>query len=207
MRIGNLTSLRLGTSLRRVATGRERRWLISLPAGEVKNRTELTYELPNESHGLIEDALALYDRPKGWLFPGRKRGPKAASLLSGQIKRTVEGHLGRPFHTHMFRAIAGYLHLKENPNGFEAVRVLLGNRDDTVIRNNYAFLAERSLIAKAQAAIGQIRARLRVPPKSRRNEALRALRPTPHDAACRLANGRKLTAWPGRSRSGLLTLC
>ena len=55
----------------------------------------------------------------------------------------------------MFRAIAGYLHLKENPNGFEAVRALLGNRDDSVIRNNYAFLAERSLIANAQASIGQ----------------------------------------------------
>jgi hypothetical protein len=68
----------------------------------------------------------------------------------------------------MFRALAGYLHLKENPNGFEGVRVILGNRDDRVIRNNYAFLAERSLIANAQASICQTRARLAVRPKGKR---------------------------------------
>ena len=32
MRIANLVSLRLGVTLRRVARGRERRWLISIPA-------------------------------------------------------------------------------------------------------------------------------------------------------------------------------
>jgi hypothetical protein len=170
MRVANLVSLRLGVTLRRVALGREWRWLISISAGEVKNRTELTYELPMDSHGLIDKALALYDQPEGWVFPGRASGPKAVSLLSGQIKRTVESRLGLPFHTHMFRALAGYLHLKENPNGFEAVRALLGNRDDDVIRNNYAFLAERSLIANAQAAIGKTRARLAPPPKAKRKD-------------------------------------
>ena len=64
-------------------------------------------------------------QPDGGLFPGRATGPKATSLLSGQIKRTVEGRVGVAFHTHMFRSLAGYLHLKENPNGFEAVRALL----------------------------------------------------------------------------------
>jgi integrase len=119
---------------------------------------------------MIEGALALYDQPDGWLFPGRGRGPKATSLLSGQIKRTVQSRLGLAFHTHMFRALAGYLHLKENPNGFEAVRAILGNRDDNVIRKNYSFLAERSLIANAQAAIGKTRARLAPPPKDKRKD-------------------------------------
>jgi len=118
---------------------------------------------------LIDEALALYDQPDGWLFPGRGPFPKAESLLSGQIKRTVENRLGLAFHTHMFRALAGYLHLKENPNGFEAVRALLGNRDDRVIRSNYAFLAERSLIANAQASIGRTRARLAIPSKDKKN--------------------------------------
>jgi integrase len=168
MRISNVAALRQGTSLRRVTIGRVSRWIISIPAVEVKNRAELTYELPGESHDLIDKALTLYRRPEGWLFPGRKVGPKAASLLSAQIKRTVEGRLGVRFHVHMFRALAGYLHLKENPNGFEAVRALLGNRDDSVIRNNYAFLAERSLIAKAQAAIGQNRTCRQGPRKNKR---------------------------------------
>ncbi len=171
MRIGNLTSIRLDVTMRRVALRREKRWLISIPADQVKNRNDLTYELPKDSHNLIEAALALYDQPKGWVFPGRMPGPKAASLLSGQIKRTVESRVGVAFHTHMFRALAGYLHLRENPNGFEAVRALLGNRDDNVIRNNYAFLAERSLIANAQASIGKTRARLLPPAKDDRKDA------------------------------------
>jgi integrase len=170
MRIANLVALRLGVTFRRVALGRERRWLISIPAHEVKNRAELTYEIPKDDYGLIDEALALYDQPEGWLFPGRTPGPKDSSLLSGQIKRTVESRLGLAFHTHMFRAIAGYLHLKENPNGFEAVRAILGNRNDNVIRKNYSFLAERSLIANAQAAIGKTRARLVAPPKHKRKD-------------------------------------
>ncbi len=170
MRIGNLTSIRLGVTLRRVALGRKKRWLISIPADQVKNRAELTYELPNDNHDLIEQALALYDQPDGWVFPGRAHGPKAASLLSGQIKRTVEGRVGVAFHTHMFRALGGYLHLVENPNGFEAVRALLGNRDDNVVRNNYTFLAERSLIANAQASIGRTRARFALPSKDKRKD-------------------------------------
>jgi len=168
MRITNLVSLRLGVNLHRVTLGRERRWLISIPAGEVKNHSDLSYELPSDV--LVEQALALYEQPNGQIFPGRGAGPKAQSLLSAQIKRMVEIRLGLAFHTHMFRALAGYLHLKENPNGFEAVRALLGNRDDTVIRNNYAFLAERSLITHAQASIGRTRARLAMPhPKNKRN--------------------------------------
>ena len=167
---GNLTSIRLGVSLRRVTLGRKRCWLISIPADQVKNRAELTFELPDDSHDLIENVFALYDQPDGWVFPGRRHGPKAASLLSGQIKRTVESRAGVAFHTHMFRALAGYLHLRENPNGFEAVRALLGNRDDNVVRNNYAFLAERSLIANAQASIGKTRARLVPPSKDERKD-------------------------------------
>ena len=168
LRIANLVSLRLGVTMRRVTQRRAPHWLISIPPEEVKNSAELTFNLPNDIHDFIEGALALYDQPEGWLFPGRAAGPKAASLLSGQIKRTVEARLGLPFHTHMFRAIAGYLHLTHNPNGFEAVRAILGNRDDNVIRKNYAFLAERSLIANAQTSIGQTRARLVPPAKNKR---------------------------------------
>ena len=167
MRIANLVSLRQGVSLRRVTLGCERRWLISIPTDEVKNRSDLNYELPKDI--LIDGALALYEQLGGWLFPGRGPGPKAESLLSGQIKRMVESRLGLAFHTHMFRSLAGYLHLKENPNGFEAVRALLGNRDDRVIGNNYAFLAERSMIANAQTSIGQTRARLALPSNNKRD--------------------------------------
>ncbi len=123
----------------------------TLPARAQSSGSETllrTQSLAGCTIGMLESSirkrqLALYEQPAGFLFPGRGSGPKAESLLSGQIKRSIESHLGLPFHTHMFRALAGYLHLKESPNGFEAVRALLGNRDDRVIRSNYALLAER----------------------------------------------------------------
>ena len=99
---------------------------------------------------------------------GPVRRPQAFS--AGRSNGRSRAALGLAFHTHMFRALAGYLHLKENPNGFEAVRAILGNRDDNVIRKNYAFLAERSLIANAQAAIGKTRARLAPPSKNKRKD-------------------------------------
>jgi len=167
LRVSNLVSLQLGVTLRRVARGRERHLLISIPSREVKNSVDLTYELPTHSNCMIEEALGLYHQADGWLFPGRRNCPKPSSLLSNQIKRTVENRLGVPFHTHMFRALAGYLHLRENPNGFEAVRAILGNRDDKVVRQNYSFLAERSLIANAQAAIGKTRARFASPARNK----------------------------------------
>ena len=163
LRVSNLVSLQLGVSLRPLARGHQKYWLISIPAHEVKSNTDLIYELPTDSYHLIEEALSLYEPAGGWLFGGRRERLRASSLLSGQIKRTVEVRLGVPFHTHMFRALAGYLHLRENPNGFEAVRAILGNRDDSVVRKNYSFMAERTLIANAQAAIGKTRARF-VPP-------------------------------------------
>jgi integrase len=156
LRVGNLSSLRLGETLRKVSVRNQTCWLITIPAAEVKNRQELIHELPAKDHPLIADALRLYSQPEGWVFGGRK-GPKTA--LSKLIKQIIERHLGVAFHTHMFRALAGYVHLRENPNGFESVRALLGNRDEHVVRRNYAFMAERSHIAHAQETIRSNRAR------------------------------------------------
>ena len=156
LRVGNLASLRLGETLRKLSIRNQTHWLISIPATEVKNRQELIHELPTKEHPLIAEALRLYPQPEGWVFGGRK-GPKTA--LSKQIKQIIERRLGVAFHTHMFRALAGYVHLRENPNGFELVRALLGNRDEHVVRRNYAFMAERSHIAHAQETIRSNRAR------------------------------------------------
>jgi integrase len=159
LRVGNLVALRLGTTLKELSIQKSVCWLISISAVHVKNRHELIHELPAKQHPLIAEALGLYNQPEGWIFAGRRSCPKGTTLLSRQIKQVVAKHLGVEFHTHMFRALAGYVHLRENPNGFETVRALLGNRDEHVVRNNYAFMAERSQIAHAQQTIRDSRAR------------------------------------------------
>ena len=78
---------------------------------------------------------------------------KDPSTLDGQIKAEVEARLGVPFNPHLFRGLVTWVHLKNNPNGFEAVRALLGDRDDGVIRNSYTAFAERHLIAAAPKSI------------------------------------------------------
>jgi integrase len=157
LRISNLSVLQVGSTIKRLSAGMRSHgtpgWLIALPASMVKNNVDLTFELSAEAGTRIEAAMALYEQPDGYLFPGAAGPSKHSSALSCQIKRIVESRVGIEWHTHLFRAMAGYLILRDNPSAFESVRVLLGNRDDQVIRENYAFLADRPLIAHAQSAI------------------------------------------------------
>lgn len=166
LRRENLVALNLDKHFRRLVVDGRERWIVEIPRVEVKNSQSLTFELPPESVTLIERALHFYEAKDGWLFPGRGAGPKHPVTLGEQVKQTVEARLGVAFNMHLFRAIAGLLHLRENPDGFEAVRALLGDRDDEVVRNHYSFVADGNLIAKAQETITRTRARLN--PMSRR---------------------------------------
>lgn len=167
LRLANLAQLRLGESFREVRQARGSRWLARFEPQTVKNRATLAFELPAESSSLVAEALRHSPPVDGWLFPGQS-GAKGASCLGTQIKRTVERHVGVPFNVHLFRALAGLTHLRDNPDGFESVRALLGDRDDRVVREHYAFAAERHLIDHAQRSISRSRARLSPPPARRR---------------------------------------
>jgi integrase len=138
----------------------KRCWFVDLKAEVVKNLMTRSHELPPESSPLIDEAMRLYAQSNDWIFPGRKGGRKLSGTLGPQIKRAVESRLGVPFNTHLYRAIAGCTHLKENPDGFESARALLGDRDDRVLRENYLFLSERHLIRHAQQSIKTARVRL-----------------------------------------------
>lgn len=170
LRIGNLSNLRIGGSFTRVTSDKDANWLITFEPHEVKNRAHLLYELPEESTRHIDQALRLYDQPGGWLFPGCNGSHK--TNLSWQIKKAVESNIGIEWHTHMFRAFVAYLVLSDNPANFEVVLKLLGNSDAGVVRESYAFLAEKPLIASGQAAVLKSRRHLGVeaPRASRRRE-------------------------------------
>lgn len=160
LRRKNLAGLNLERHVQIVQKGRARVWIIRIERSETKNRSRLTHEIGADSVRRIERGLSLYEQTNGWLFPGRDGRPKDPSTLSTQIKRAVETRLGVAFNIHLFRGLEASLHLKENPNGFESVRALLGDRDDRVIRASYTQFAERSLIAAAQQTILNHRARI-----------------------------------------------
>jgi integrase len=169
LRLKNLVQLNLVQQIQVVQQKGKKTWIIRIDRQQSKNRAALTYVIQPQSVALIERALKLYHQPEGWLFPGRGARPKSETCLSVQIKRLVEGSLGVAFNVHMFRGLIAFVHLRANPSGFEAVRAILGDRDDQVIRNSYTGFAERHLIAAAQDTILKLRLRTASLPSSFRS--------------------------------------
>jgi integrase len=118
----------------------------------------------------IQRALAFYEQRDGWLFPGMKGSHKDKGFLSKQIKQEVERRISTPFNTHMMRGLVATMQIRENDNGFEMARAMLGDRSDRVIRQHYTSTAEQHLIGKAQDTLQRVRVRTAaaVPARSRR---------------------------------------
>jgi hypothetical protein len=159
LRLSNLVALNLQRNIQAVRHKGETRWIIRFDRHETKNRALLVYELPADAVRWIEYAFTFYEQTNGWLFPGKKGSHKQPTLLGVQVKREVERRLGKPFNIHLFRGLDATTQVKENENGFEIGRAMLGDRSDSVIRTHYTPTAERHLIAKGQETIQRVRIR------------------------------------------------
>jgi len=132
LRLGNLAGLDLAKHLRMSLDPSGSIW-ISIPASEVKNRRDLLFELPPESAALVRIYIERF-RPRlapqgnGFLFPGLDQNAKDAGALSRQITRTIRDRTGLIFHVHLFRHLAGKLHLARVPGDFETLRQFFGHR-------------------------------------------------------------------------------
>jgi hypothetical protein len=51
------------------------------------------------------------------------------------------------------------MQIRENDNGFEMARAMLGDRSDKVIRKHYTATADQHLIRKAQDTVQRVRVR------------------------------------------------
>lgn len=153
MRIGNLAGLNLERHVRQVVIDGEARWLLTIPGEEVKNRVTNTYEIPGEDVQLIDTALALYDQPNGYIFPGRNGGAKATSFLSQQIKDTIARYAGLDVNSHLFRALIARHHLRRHPGAFEDVRTILHDRDGATVRAHYTIYSDQQIIRHVQDSV------------------------------------------------------
>jgi len=169
VRLTNLANLQLQRNIKAVRSKGGVRWIIRFGRHETKNRALLVYELPASAVQRIQSASRFYEQTDGWLFPGKKGSHKQPSLLGKQVKQEVERRLNTPFNIHMFRGLGATTQVRENDNGFEIARAILGDRSDSVIRSYYTPAAEQHLIAKGQETIQQVRIRTAplVPPRSR----------------------------------------
>lgn len=134
MRFGNLISLNINEHIHFATPGRQGAVTIIIPGDQVKNGQALDHPLPMPVGNLLRRYLSdhrpvlLVGPENGWLFPGAKPGQaKNQVTLGGQLVKAVAKHAGLTVNPHLYRHIAAYFYLLDNPADLETVRRFLGH--------------------------------------------------------------------------------
>src|SRR5262249_15445895 len=140
--------LRLDQHLVRSRPGSDGVVHLVIPAGEIKNKAPLEFELSPDIVRFLEIYLQKFRRllvsdGSSYLFPARQGGAKTPAQLADQIKRAIKIGTGLTMNVHLFRHVCAYLFLKVHPGEYETVRLLLGHTSLAVTVRAYCGL-ERS---------------------------------------------------------------
>jgi integrase len=143
MRLTNLCGLRIGVHLLR---GSGKQMFISIPPHEIKNEVALEASLPDAAATLIAIYLERY-RPLltkaggDWLFPGARLGtPKTEMGLRAPMQKVLATRCGLRFNPHLFRHMAAWLTLRQNPDAHGQVQRILGHKSLTATMTFYSGL-------------------------------------------------------------------
>ena len=161
LRVGNLAALDIERHLRWIKVRREQRLLITLPPEEVKNKKPLSYELGPESAKLVQLYLdqwrpILLRSPSTYLFPARDGSHKPPQHVSGLIKRTIKSFTGLDVHAHLFRNLAGKLHVRMVPGDYGTLAQVLNDTLKTAMKS-YAQFEQAAAVRHFQATIDTLR--------------------------------------------------
>jgi len=145
VRLGNLSSIRLGENLTKPGGPYSNFWL-TFPKYDVKNRTALQFKLDETVTAIINEYVHDF-RPAlmrgsnaDWLFPGESGNYKEKISFSSQIVERVQKSTGLRITVHQFRHAAGALILKHRPGEYELVRRILGHKSVQTTKNFYLSL-------------------------------------------------------------------
>jgi integrase len=145
VRLGNLSSIRLGENLIKPGGPYSNYWL-TFPKYDVKNRTALQFKLDEIVTAIINEYVHDF-RPAlmrgsnaDWLFPGEAGNHKEKISFSTQIVERVQKSTGLRITVHQFRHAAGALILKHRPGEYELVRRILGHKSVQTTKNFYLSL-------------------------------------------------------------------
>jgi integrase len=145
VRLGNLSSIRLGENLIKPGGPYTNYWL-TFPKYDVKNRTALQFKLDETVTAIINEYVHDF-RPAlmrgsnaDWLFPGEAGNHKEKISFSTQIVERVQKSTGLRIAVHQFRHAAGALILKHRPGEYELVRRILGHKSVQTTKNFYLSL-------------------------------------------------------------------
>jgi integrase len=134
MRFNNLIGLRIGQHLRIEQRGRGTTVRIQIPAAEVKNRVDLTFELPDRVAGHLARYIQDF-RPRlvaeasnDFLFPDAGDGHLTSVAMADRLCKAIRRELGLEINPHLYRHIAAFIYLQQHPGEYETVRQLLGHK-------------------------------------------------------------------------------
>ncbi|MBT3905405.1 MAG: tyrosine-type recombinase/integrase [Rhodospirillaceae bacterium] len=145
IRFGNLVGLNIHRHLKRIEARHHQRVIITIPEFEVKNGEYLEYELPAHVVRLLDTYIGTY-RPillmgedAGWLFPGAIDGEhKNEVSLRENLVKAVKKHTGLTVNPHLYRHLAAFFYLQENPGEYETVKRLLAHKSVDTTMTFYA---------------------------------------------------------------------
>lgn len=147
LRLQNLSALTFGTHLFLCYNVRATSTL-ELAAGEVKNKTELAFDIPSHvAKMLIEyrDRLApkiIGHRPER-LFVNADGSAKAQATVAWVISNYLKRCAGIMLTPHQFRQLSAKVLLDSDPGGFETVKQLLGHKSIKTTVGAYAGIDSR----------------------------------------------------------------
>lgn len=153
LRIKNAAALDLAIHIQRPANGAEGRWLVHIPASEVKNGKAIDACLDVRTSALLARYVDVF-RPKLMdefstsLFIGQSGLTKDPHALSRQFSRFVKREIGFIVNAHLMRHMAGFFFLESNPGCYETVRQLLGHKNIATTINFYAGAEAKSAFSQ-----------------------------------------------------------
>jgi integrase len=156
LRIGNLAKLQLGRDLRLDSDGS---YALRIVFRRVKNSIAIEGRLRGEAARLMKLYIEKYrplleTEPSAWVFPGAKPGThKTEEGLRSAIEKALAVHTGMDIHPQLFRHIAAWLILRQNPGNHGMVQRLLGHASLATTLKYYSALEAAIAVERYDALI------------------------------------------------------
>ena len=142
LRINNLTALEFDRHIIVLGRGKREEMLVVIPAAEFKTGKVFEMRVPQSVVERINRFMERYHpvlAPAGGaqLFVSPEGGRRSTDAFSRAVSSFVKQETGLIMNAHLFRSLAGKLHLGEHPEDMETVRRLLGHERSETTRRYY----------------------------------------------------------------------
>lgn len=133
---------------------------LELPAGEVKNRRELAFDIPSDVAKMLIEyrnriAPKVIGRRPDRLFVNVDGTPKTQWTVAWMIRTYLKRRAGITLSSHQFRHLGAKVVLDAEPGSFETVRQLLGHKSLTTTVAAYAGIDSRRAARHHQRLVEQ----------------------------------------------------